>query len=73
MDRLCLNYSSCAYLSQGNLSAGEVIDNNWDFKRPCIFFSSRASNKKHLSNIQDFSDIALSKMLDYLLGIGAKR
>ena len=45
-------------LSQGNLSAGEVIDNNWDFKRPCIFFGSRASNKKHLFNIQDFYDIA---------------
>ena len=67
MHRLFLNYSSCAYISHSNLSAGDVIDKDWDFKRPYIFFSSRASNKKHLFNIQDFYDIALSKMLDHLL------
>lgn len=68
MDKLCLNYSSCSHLSLSYLSARDVIDKAWDFKRPYIFFSLTASNKKHLSNIQDFHDITLSKVLDYLLG-----
>lgn len=55
------------HLSHSCLSARDVIDKGWDFKRTYIFFISRASNKKHLSYIQDFHDIALSTMLNYLI------